>query len=82
MRGCAPISYGWGRAHIRVNNRAYVRFGLAQVAADPAQLRETLAARSLSAPSPTAPSPGCPRRPRWCWRRSGSPERRAAPSAG
>jgi len=33
VRGCAPISYGWGRAHIRVNNRAYVRFGLAEVAA-------------------------------------------------
>jgi len=33
VRGCPPISYGWGRAHIRANNRAYVRFGLAQVAA-------------------------------------------------
>jgi UDP-N-acetylglucosamine:LPS N-acetylglucosamine transferase len=33
VRGCPPISYGWGRAHIRANNRAYVRFGLAEVAA-------------------------------------------------
>jgi processive 1,2-diacylglycerol beta-glucosyltransferase len=52
MRGCAPISYGWGRAHIRVNNRAYVRFGLAQVAADPAQLRETLARALAQRPEP------------------------------
>jgi len=52
MRGCAPISYGWGRAHIRVNNRAYVRFGLAQVAADPAQLRETLAGALAQRPEP------------------------------
>jgi len=52
MRGCAPISYGWGRAHIRVNNRAYVRFGLAQVAADPTQLRETLAGALAQRPEP------------------------------
>jgi processive 1,2-diacylglycerol beta-glucosyltransferase len=40
MRGCAVISYGWGRGHIRANNRAYTRFGLAEVATT----RETLAA--------------------------------------
>jgi UDP-N-acetylglucosamine:LPS N-acetylglucosamine transferase len=33
IRGCAVISYGWGRGHIRANNRAYTRFGLAEVAA-------------------------------------------------
>src|SRR5262249_44780253 len=25
--GCPTISYGWGRGHIRANNRAYVRHG-------------------------------------------------------
>ena len=33
MRGLPAISYGWGRGHVRVNNAAYRRFGLAQVAA-------------------------------------------------
>src|SRR5262249_5833196 len=39
IRGCAVISYGWGRGHIRANNRAYTRFGLAEVA----ETREALA---------------------------------------
>ena len=38
MRGCSPISYGWGMAHIRINNRAFARHGLADVAATPGQL--------------------------------------------
>ena len=29
MRGCPAISYGWGRGHIRVNNAAFRRYGLA-----------------------------------------------------
>ncbi len=33
MRGLPAISYGWGRGHVRVNNAAYRRFALAQVAA-------------------------------------------------
>ncbi|HXE45032.1 MAG TPA: glycosyltransferase [Conexibacter sp.] len=32
--GCPTISYGWGRGHIRANNRAYARFGIADVARD------------------------------------------------
>jgi UDP-N-acetylglucosamine:LPS N-acetylglucosamine transferase len=52
MRGCAPISYGWGRAHIRVNNRAYVRFGLAEVAANPVELRAALARALAQRPEP------------------------------
>ncbi len=32
--GCPTISYGWGRGHIRANNRAYARFGIADVAHD------------------------------------------------
>lgn len=47
MCGCAPISYGWGRGHIRANDRAYARHGLAAVARDRAALdgalREALA---------------------------------------
>ncbi|MGN6188918.1 MAG: MGDG synthase family glycosyltransferase [Conexibacter sp.] len=30
--GCPVISYGWGRGHIRANNRAFARFGIAAVA--------------------------------------------------
>ena len=52
MRGCAPISYGWGRAHIRVNNRAYVRQGLAQVAATPEELRAALERALAQRPEP------------------------------
>src|SRR4029077_7024748 len=35
MRGCPAISYGWGRGHVRAHNRAFRRFGLAQVATTP-----------------------------------------------
>ncbi len=42
--GCRVISYGWGRGHIRVNNEAYRRSGLAAVAADRDQLRVELRA--------------------------------------
>ena len=49
IRGARVISYGWGRAHIRVNNRAYRRFGLAQVVADRDELPAALA-RALAAP--------------------------------
>jgi processive 1,2-diacylglycerol beta-glucosyltransferase len=31
MLGCPAISYGWGRGHVRTNNQAYRRFGLADV---------------------------------------------------
>jgi processive 1,2-diacylglycerol beta-glucosyltransferase len=47
--GCPVISYGWGRGHIRANNRAYARFGIAEVAKDrdalAAALRRALAQR-------------------------------------
>jgi UDP-N-acetylglucosamine:LPS N-acetylglucosamine transferase len=32
IRGCPTISFGWGRGHIRENNRAFRRFGIAEVA--------------------------------------------------
>lgn len=48
--GCPVISYGWGRGHIRANNRAYRRFGIADVARDrealAVSLRRALAHRS------------------------------------
>jgi len=40
--GCPVISYGWGRGHIRANNRAFARFGIADVAKDREQLRGAL----------------------------------------
>ena len=43
MRGCPAISYGWGRGHVRVNNAAFRRFGLAEVAETPAELRAAVA---------------------------------------
>ena len=44
MRGCPAISYGWGRGHVRVNNEAFRRFELAQVAETRAELRTALVA--------------------------------------
>jgi UDP-N-acetylglucosamine:LPS N-acetylglucosamine transferase len=40
--GTHAISYGWGVGHIRINNAAYRRFGLAHVAADGAELAALL----------------------------------------
>jgi len=40
--GCPVISYGWGRGHIRANNRAYARFGIADVARSRTQLAGAL----------------------------------------
>lgn len=51
VRGCVPISYGWGRGHIRANNRAYAEHGLAFVARDRAALAHELD-RALRAPWP------------------------------
>jgi processive 1,2-diacylglycerol beta-glucosyltransferase len=53
MRGCPAISYGWGRGHLRVNNRAFVEFGLAEVVEQQSELRGALkrALRSGRAPA-------------------------------
>jgi UDP-N-acetylglucosamine:LPS N-acetylglucosamine transferase len=40
--GTHAISYGWGIAHIRINNAAYRRFGLAHVAAGREELARLL----------------------------------------
>jgi hypothetical protein len=49
--GTWAISYGWGVGHIRVNNAAYRRFGLAAVAQDPSELAAAVRA-ALGAPRP------------------------------
>ncbi len=49
VRGCRVVSYGWGRAHIRANNRAFERFGLAEVATDRDELAAALG-RALEHP--------------------------------
>jgi UDP-N-acetylglucosamine:LPS N-acetylglucosamine transferase len=42
MRGCPAVSYGWGRGHVRLNNRAFAAFGLADVVERQSELRPTL----------------------------------------
>ena len=42
IRGCRVISYGWGIAHIKANNHAFERFGIARVAATREQLAGAL----------------------------------------
>ncbi len=49
IRGARVISYGWGRAHIRVNNAAYRRLGLAQVVGQQSELAPAIE-RALAAP--------------------------------
>ena len=38
MSGCGVVSYGWGLGHVRVNNVAFARHGLAEVAGSRAEL--------------------------------------------
>jgi processive 1,2-diacylglycerol beta-glucosyltransferase len=52
IRGCPVISYGWGRGHIRTNNRAYRRFGLAEVATTRAELEAALRRALAHRPEP------------------------------
>jgi processive 1,2-diacylglycerol beta-glucosyltransferase len=47
--GTWAISYGWGVGHIRINNAAFRRFGLADVATTPAELAAALG-RALRGP--------------------------------
>jgi UDP-N-acetylglucosamine:LPS N-acetylglucosamine transferase len=42
IRGCRVISYGWGIAHIKANNHAFERFGIARVAATREELAVAL----------------------------------------
>lgn len=52
--GCPTISYGWGRGHIRANNRAYARFGIADVARDRDELAGALRRALARRGSPVA----------------------------
>lgn len=52
MRGLPAISYGWGRGHIRLNNEAYARFGLAEVAGDRRALGAALDRALTARPEP------------------------------
>jgi hypothetical protein len=49
VRGARVISYGWGVGHIRINNDAYQRFGLAEVVTDDGALTGAIR-RSLASP--------------------------------
>jgi UDP-N-acetylglucosamine:LPS N-acetylglucosamine transferase len=42
IRGCRVISYGWGIAHIRANNRAFEEHGIARVAGSRDELATAL----------------------------------------
>jgi processive 1,2-diacylglycerol beta-glucosyltransferase len=42
IRGCPAISFGWGRGHIRLNNAAFRRHGLLEVADSRAELGSAL----------------------------------------
>ena len=48
--GCSVISYGWGRGHIRANNAAFARHGMAQVARDRRELAAALGAALAARP--------------------------------
>ncbi|MGZ4358392.1 MAG: glycosyltransferase, partial [Gaiellaceae bacterium] len=43
MVGCPAISYGWGRGHVRMNNQAFRRFGLADVVSHRRELQPAIA---------------------------------------
>jgi UDP-N-acetylglucosamine:LPS N-acetylglucosamine transferase len=60
MRGCRVISYGWGHAHIRVNNRAFERFGLARVASSREELAVALAGAVAEPSRPDGSLAGLP----------------------
>jgi processive 1,2-diacylglycerol beta-glucosyltransferase len=47
--GCRVISYGWGIGHIRLNNRAFARYRIAEVASSPRELGAAIE-RGLHAP--------------------------------
>jgi hypothetical protein len=52
IRGCPTISYGWGRGHIRANNAAFRRYGIAEVVAGRRELNQALRAALTSRPAP------------------------------
>jgi UDP-N-acetylglucosamine:LPS N-acetylglucosamine transferase len=49
VRGVRVISYGWGVGHLRLNNQAYRRFGMAEVVDGATTLTATIQ-RALASP--------------------------------
>ncbi len=60
IRGCPVISYGFGYGHVRASNRAMLKFGLAQVAENEAELGPALEKALAHRPEP---DPSFARRP-------------------
>ncbi|HXK14485.1 MAG TPA: glycosyltransferase [Gaiellaceae bacterium] len=60
VRGCPTISYGWGRGHIRVNNAAFRRYGIAEVVAGQRELNSALRVALTSRPAPGLALAGLP----------------------
>jgi processive 1,2-diacylglycerol beta-glucosyltransferase len=60
VRGCPTISYGWGRGHIRVNNAAFRRYGIAEVVAGQPELNKALRVALTSRPAPGLALGGLP----------------------
>jgi len=54
MCGCRVISYGWAYGHIKTNNRAYERLGMASVARNRPALDRALRAAIAAQPLPRA----------------------------
>jgi UDP-N-acetylglucosamine:LPS N-acetylglucosamine transferase len=52
VRGCPTISYGWGRGHLRANNAAFRRYGIAEVVAGDRELDRALRVALTSRPEP------------------------------
>ncbi len=52
MSGCGVVSYGWGMGHVRVNNEAFARFGLAEVARSRAELGAAMGRALAAKPNP------------------------------
>jgi UDP-N-acetylglucosamine:LPS N-acetylglucosamine transferase len=50
IRGCRVVSYGWGVAHIRANNRGFAEHRIARVARTRAELRTALRAALADEP--------------------------------
>jgi processive 1,2-diacylglycerol beta-glucosyltransferase len=52
LSGCGVVSYGWGVGHVRVNNEAFARFGLAEVARSRAELGAAMRRALAAKPAP------------------------------
>jgi processive 1,2-diacylglycerol beta-glucosyltransferase len=52
MSGCGVVSYGWGLGHVRVNNAAFARHRLAEVAGSRRELPEAMARALAARPEP------------------------------